>query len=516
MKMIKYIIPAFLTLMLVSCFEDKSTDATRRLSEIVIDESSMLSEYNIHKNEVLVIEPVITQTNKELPLSYTWEVDQKVVSTEEVFVYTGQKLGSFSARLVVENEDGKSFFLFKLNVNSPYESGITLLSKDPAGRPMLSFMQEPLTEGEKSEFYQGDCFAINNPDVFFASNPSDVIQTKGSVIIACQGGDASAEDDATIYFLNEKTLVMENMVVGKEYDTFKPTKLFTPSESYEGGAYPVLSADGKMYSLPTYNAVLQPSHNLLSTYAQTGFVKGESANYYDIILWDKEVNGITLLYNGYGPYYCGSKYLLMRNDSAFSTDEYYVKNFSKLKGVRTLTYIHRTPEQIKTARREFIAIVEAPLMLQKVVMATFFWEPVVGKDKEYNVLDNKGFSKAASRSYSLIDENTPCIANATYKTMFFPDGNKVMKWYYNKEEKDGGSKYYLEDAEVHLTVGSEDAVISAFEISNDHKRTYVAFYEPGQEGLNGSVWVFDTDNGKVLEQYDNVCYQPVKMFYKKK
>ena len=91
MKMIKYIIPAFLTLMLVSCFEDKSTDATRRLSEIVIDESSMLSEYNIHKNEVLVIEPVITQTNKELPLSYTWEVDQKVVSTEEVLVYTGDR-----------------------------------------------------------------------------------------------------------------------------------------------------------------------------------------------------------------------------------------------------------------------------------------------------------------------------------------------------------------------------------------------------------------------------------------
>ena len=43
-----------------------------------------------------------------------------------------------------------------------------------------------------------------------------------------------------------------------------------------------------------------------------------------------------------------------------------------------------------------------------------------------------------------------------------------------------------------------------------------AFYEPDQEGLNGSVWVFDTDKGTVLEKYDNVCYEPVKMFYKKR
>ena len=53
-----------------------------------------------------------------------------------------------------------------------------------------------------------------------------------------------------------------------------------------------------------------------------------------------------------------------------------------------------------------------------------------------------------------------------------------------------------------------------FEISDDHLRTYVTFYEPKQEGLNGSVWIFDTDKGSVLEKYDNICYRPVKMIYK--
>jgi hypothetical protein len=71
-------------------------------------------------------------------------------------------------------------------------------------------------------------------------------------------------------------------------------------------------------------------------------------------------------------------------------------------------------------------------------------------------------------------------------------------------------------ADVLLTVGSDNAVITGFELSDDHKKTYVAFYEPNQKGLNGSVWVFDTDKGTVLDKHDNVCYQPVKIMYKKK
>lgn len=514
MKIAKYILPLF-AIIFVSCFEDDSTEATRPLSEITIAEGSIADEYNVKKNDILEISPIVTQTNKQLPLSYAWEIDQKVISTEETLSYKALTLGTFNCRLIIENEDGKTFHTFKLNVNSPYEEGITVLSKNRDGRPMLSFMQKP-TDGERPEFYQENSFEANNEGLFFASNPSDITQTSGSIIIACQGGDASDEDEATIYFLNEKTFVMENIVKGGEYETFKPTKILTPSMSSEGVSYPVLSADGKMYAMPTYNALLQPSSKLLSTYAQTAFVGTTSASYFDIILWDKEVNNIVLMYNGYGPYYCGSKYLLMRNDPEFDTDEYYVKNFSKLKGVRTIAEINRTKEQQSTLHREMVVIVEAPLMLQKVVLATFFWEAIPGKTGEYNVLDNNGFKKAASRNYSLIDENTPCIANATYKTMLFANGNKVLKWYYTKEEKEGGSQYLLEDAEELLAVGSDKAIITQFEISADHKTSYVAFYEPEQDGLNGSVWVFDTDKGTILEKHDNVCYQPVKMIYKTK
>ena len=142
MRMTKYILPLFMAVMLVSCFEDETTDATRPLSEITIDAQSVSSEYNVNKNEILEITPVVSQINKQLPLSYSWEIDQKIVSTDEVFVYKANTLGVFDGRLIVENEDGKAFNTFKLYVNSRYEEGITLLSKDATGKSMLSFMQK--------------------------------------------------------------------------------------------------------------------------------------------------------------------------------------------------------------------------------------------------------------------------------------------------------------------------------------------------------------------------------------
>ena len=506
MKVNKYILLAFAMLSFASCFEDESTYATNPIAEITIDESNLQKVYNINKNDSLIITPIVTQKNKELPLSYAWELDQEIVSVEKDFRYKGDILGTYQGRLIVSNDDGKAFYTFTLHVNSPYEFGIMVLSKDADDRPHIAFMQEPMTEGDKREFYNENCLEINNPNQIFASNPSDIIQTTGTLIVACQGKDGNEDDGSAIYFLNEKTFVMENIVQSKEYPTFKPSRLLTPQGSYDGSAYPVLSADGKMYSLPTYNAVLQPSHSFLSTYAQVGFAIGNATNN-DIIVWDKEVNGLVCLYNGYGPYYCGRKYLQQRD--SLQNDEYYIKNFSGLEKILTLTYINKTSKQV--GRSELLAIVKAPFSIQKVVIATFFWKAIEGKVGVYDVMTNgKAFTKAARKStYGVINESTPCIANATYETMLFADGNKVMKWYYFKDD-------YLEDAIEMLKVGSDDAIITSFDISEDHLKTYVAFYEPNQEGKNGSVWVIDTNSGKVLEEYNNVCYQPVKVLYKNK
>ena len=124
---------ALATIGLTSCFSDDTTLAERELSEIVIDQNSMKEVYNINKNETLVITPVFSQTQAQLDVKTTWEIDQKVYSNEPSLSFTGKELGSWNCRLILENEDGRTFYPFRLNVNSPYEEGITIISADNDG-----------------------------------------------------------------------------------------------------------------------------------------------------------------------------------------------------------------------------------------------------------------------------------------------------------------------------------------------------------------------------------------------
>ena len=158
---------ALAALLLTSCFSDDTTLAERPLSEIVIDGTSMKEVYDINKNETLTVTPRYTQTNGDKSVATTWEIDQQTYSNEPTLTYTGKELGSWNCRLILENEDGKTFFPFKLNVNSPYEEGITILSRDSDGRPMLSFMQKRL-DGCAPVFYDYDCLSLDDEDFFFA------------------------------------------------------------------------------------------------------------------------------------------------------------------------------------------------------------------------------------------------------------------------------------------------------------------------------------------------------------
>lgn len=500
MKNIRYIFLVSLALLMVSCFRDKSTDADQPISEITI--SGIDSVYNIDKNESLVINPVVKQTNEQKELSYTWEINLDNYSNEEAFDFVGNELGRFNCRLIVENEDGKAFVPFVVNVNSPYEYGLTVLSKDEEGNSMLSFMQEPMKAGDVAKFTVGDCFAINNADMKFASNPADIVQTSGSLIIACQGSEAEG-DGATIYFLNEKTFVVENFITSKEYPAFKPTKLLTPSQTSVGISYPVLSEDGTVYDLPTYNAILQPSTKLFSKYSQSAFVGTSTSSYYDILLWDNVAKGVALIYNGYGPYYYGSKYLMQCTDPEFASENY----FKDVKGIIAMAMIRRTPAQKSIYEREMLLLVAGKTFLQKVIFPTFPWNSVEGKPGVHYLVDNGG-PKIAGMGKSPIDEKTPCVANKTYNSLLFASGNTVKRWYYT-------TNTHITKADNLLTVGGNNAVITSMEMSEDHLKTYVAFYDPDStEELKGSVWVFDTDKGTVLEKYDNICHKPVKIIYK--
>lgn len=510
MKILKLCLTLMLFPLVIACFDDRSTDATQPLSDITIT-SGIDSVYNIGKNETIVISPDIVQSVKDKNLSYTWEIDLKEVSHDRTFTYTGTSLGKFNCRFIVENEDGKTFFPFTIFVNSPYEEGITILSRDTQGKSMISFMQTPLAD-QQAQFAEGDCFAVNNPDEKFAAGAADIVQcrdvtgTGGWLIVVCQGGGED-EDSPTIYYLNEKTFELENMLTVAEYTDFKPVKLGITPVVYPQTSYPVLCENGKVYDFSTAEAAVVPARKLQATYENSCIVNTGTGSY-DILLWDKENKGLGLIYNGYGPYYCSSEYHLMLSDK-----EFVKKNYFANRNLVAMTKIRMTPEQLaKTGNRnEFLIITGVSIIARSEVLYTDFWGyDFVEQKPTFSVSD----THQGALANSPVKVETPCIANKTYNTLLFADGNKVRAWNYSALPSDFSK---LTDAQVLYTIGSDDAVITGFEISDDHKRTYVAYYEPNSDNeLNGSLVVIDTDTGAFIEEFKNISYQPIKMIYKTK
>ena len=513
MKLKNILTIALLATSLTSCFEDETTMGTGAISEIVIDSTSIQQVYNINKNETLTITPVISQTNKEKDVTYTWEINLETYSHDKEFVYEGKELGSYLCRLIVENSDGKSFFPFELHVNSPYEEGITLISKDAEGNSMLSFMLTPADGSEPTGFMTGDQFSANNTDITFAANPADMVQSSGSLIIACQGNE-DGTSPATIYYLNEKTFVVENMVTAPEFPDFKPTLLGIPSQGYQGISYPVLCEGGNVYEFsPTEGALIKPV-KMPYTYAQTAINYDEgSASSYNLIFWDKDINALCLIYNGY-QYYCGKDYHMKRDTIEAN------KNINVFNGLSICKMVLIEQQKGSIGRPKVLIITRNLLgRYLRTVISVDFWEWNSQESKNELIYESRNengniYDVCGSGELSLT-ETTPCIANNRYNTMLFAEKNKIRQWKFNELLSDNKLPN-INEANILLTVGSESAIITSMELSADHTRTYVAFYEPDQSGLNGSVWVIDTDKGTVLKQYNNVCYQPVKIMYKKK
>lgn len=498
--LVSWVLLAFSSLAFVSCFEDETTEATRALSELTIVDGTIEDVYNIEKNDTLIVSPEIIQSNVQKAVTYTWEIDQEEYSHDSAFYYIGNALGTYQCRLIVENEDGKTFYPFTLYVNSPYEEGITIISEDTDGKSRLSFM---LASTEDSVgFIDGDCFSINNQDIAFASHPADMVCSDGSLIIACKG-KGEGDDVATIYYLNEKTFVVENMLTVEEYSDFKPTKLGIPSIGFSGVSYPVLCENGNVYEFSTTEGALTLPVKLTSNYAQSCVVYDKGTGYYySLIFWDKEVGGLTLLYNGYGPYYCSSTTYLCTKDQCTSSTNYF-----NGKSFVTMARVNQTTSQASTDTPLVLVITKVGVLYQKTLLNVNFW--TYDSESGTNKLNDNGGSKMCGTGTVDLDDTTPCIANQTYYSFLFANGNKVMRWNYT-------SSQLLNNADVLQTVGSDDAIITGFELSQDQTRTYVAFYEPNQSGLNGSVWVIDTDKGTILKKYDNICYKPTKIMYKKK
>ena len=81
-----------------------------------------------------------------------------------------------------------------------------------------------------------------------------------------------------------------------------------------------------LYALINIGACWDPYEN--TNHVQFAIANEDNGTtYFDILFWDKEVNNVALMYNGYGPYYYGSEYLLERDNPEFDDFNYFKGEF---------------------------------------------------------------------------------------------------------------------------------------------------------------------------------------------
>lgn len=146
----------------VGCYKDKTKFGNNEISEIKYE---MINDiYELDKWEILKIAPKLSQTI-EKEMKYEWQVGYKIVSTEPVLEYECDEVGQFTVRLRAYNEDGSTFILFRLTVNSPYQTGLVVLSRYE-NNDIVSFrrtyISDSITRTKKTMI---NCLAKENPHI---------------------------------------------------------------------------------------------------------------------------------------------------------------------------------------------------------------------------------------------------------------------------------------------------------------------------------------------------------------
>ncbi|MCH5227370.1 MAG: hypothetical protein J1F16_06095 [Muribaculaceae bacterium] len=508
MRTTRYIYLALTAALFWSCASDDTTLGGNPISEISIDEYSVLPSYELSKNDVLTISPVINQSMPGKTLSYEWEVEHEIVSTEPVFSYTCSELGSFDCRLIVSNEDGKAFATFTINVNTPYEEGLVIVSKDPTGKSRLSFMLHNI-DGTEDSFYDYDVFSYNNPEIAFAPNVSDIVVSNGNLIISSKG-DATVAP--SIYYLNEKTMDVENYVEVPEYAGFSPYRLMVCQTAYAGASYPILSENGKVYDFASTEGTVVESNKFPSTYDIETSVFYESGSY-NLFFWDNQDNVLVTMFDGYGGFYCLKDYEQKSNKENININS---NIFAQGNDQPIIMFIpkYRTRDLIGTTAQIYI-LSESNGRLRRTAINKGIWK--YDMDAGRNFFDiRETFTDIGAVSDSPIEKGAPIIGSATTKSLFFAKGNKIYRWYYPQGN--------INTASVFATVGNETSIVTSFDINSDQDLLYVASYDPTQGGLNGSCHIMEIKKTSSTEEvyvgkitnFNNISYQPVKILYKNK
>ena len=467
MKKIYYIVYAILaSCLLDACIHDDTSLADPDFSKL-----SIVSRYDtlsVNLSEELVYKVDVVQNGEEKPLTYEWAYatydvkddsgypakdSLKVISTDAELHYTFRKLGTYYLRLKVDNGEAISFKGFTLNVTTPYDEGITILSQDDAGNPRISFLKtltrQEIEAGIERKFMT-DVLTKENPD-YVIKNCTDLAQFTSTYMLL------ASREDGVIYKLNAKTFgVMYKNRVRDVIPDFTCKELMG-----EKSTNWMLSENGNAYRYDlTFDEILLIDNAIGYGYDACFF--GYSSSYQYFIDYDKSI-----IYSPTG-------------NKATSSSNYF---------------------------EDYNIIGMVPWTITKLyTIVTSKKDPTQGK-----VFQTSGsFSKLTELlSFDAtdlkLDKNSTIMFSKVYKYAYYDYGNNIYRW--------NCTGQFPKTPFINFPTTKE---ITAVALDPDKKQIYVCYVDSERSGLKGGLDIYDANTGKIVESYGGIADRPIRVFYKTK
>lgn len=464
--LIKYFFLSSIILLASSCYKDQSSLGNKPISEIsiLLPDISEGQVVNREKNDLLTIDPEITQSGHDKSLTYEWQVNYEVFSTDETLEFPCTQLGTYFIRLKVTNEDGSAFTNFTLNVNSPYEEGLMVLSEDEGGEGTLAFMrkysQADLDAG-KVESFVNNVFTLNNPGEKIGKRPTDIVKRENQVFVSSAG-------EGKIYLLNAKTFEVESTVSAPDIPGFRPVRMNIPDGAFRTAS--ILCEEGKIYTLAMLEHLVMTDAKFDQPVIEKtdfGFNFNDCFSYF----WDNEHSRI-LQYSAYYP--------------TSSLDEF--------AGQELVSFFYDGANLNVVTRDE-----NDPSEYTNTVFGNYV-QNVSTQD-----LDLKQKTTLNVSGTPELTPLAPTVVNTNLKKLLYASGSNVYSWFYTGTTM---------QSTPFITI--DNGTITALAQDPDENLLYVGVYDAGASGLKGSIYIYNPDSGKLVEKYMNVTDKPVKIFYKQK
>ena len=154
---------AIVALTFSSCIKDDSTEGGDNVSVISL-QTPLNSSYTLNQGDTLKINPTVLQSNGKQKLTYEWEINHKLVSSDSALVYPIQTSGTYTGRLRLSNGQNIQIYEFNVNVEYAYTKGVFLLAEKD-NKAILSYV--PTEDVNKS--FQLDVLGANNPSTNFGT-----------------------------------------------------------------------------------------------------------------------------------------------------------------------------------------------------------------------------------------------------------------------------------------------------------------------------------------------------------